>query len=53
MADLFANCFNHQVHGREGFRAMARLMAQVAAHDLVYDDLDAALAWMAAQVEAP
>lgn len=53
MADLFANCFNHQVHGREGFRAMARLMAQVAAYDLVYDNLDAALAWMAAQVEAP
>lgn len=52
LAELFSNCFNHQVHGREGFRAMVRLMAQVKAFDLVYDDLEAALSWMAAQVDA-
>ena len=51
LADLFSNCFNHQVHGRDGFRSMARLMQQVSSHELVYDDLEAALAWMAAQAE--
>ncbi len=52
LAELFSNCFNHQVHGQEGFRALARLMVQVDTHDLVYDDLDAALAWMARQASA-
>lgn len=53
LTELFSNCFNHQVHGRNGFRALVRLTDQVKTFDLAYDDLDAALGWMAAQVELP
>lgn len=47
LVELFSNCFNHQVHGRAGFRALGRLMDQVECFDFAYDDLEAALTWMA------
>lgn len=45
LVELASNSFNHHVHGREGFLAMARLIDRSACFDLRYGDLAEALAW--------
>jgi HprK-related kinase A len=41
---LARNAFNYEIHGESGFRTLARLISQVECRDLVFDDLDYALA---------
>lgn len=45
LVELASNSFNHHVHGREGFDALANLVDRCACYDLSYGDLDEALAW--------
>lgn len=45
LLELTSNSFNHHVHGRAGFDALARLVDICSCHDLHYSDLDAALQW--------
>jgi HprK-related kinase A len=45
LVELAANSFNHHVHGRAGFEALAQVVERSGCHDLRYSDLEAALAW--------
>jgi HprK-related kinase A len=45
LVELTSNSFNHNVHGRAGFEALAQLVDQCACHDLEYSRLEDALAW--------
>lgn len=45
LVELASNSFNHHVHGRAGFEALAQLIERCACHDLAYGSLDDALAW--------
>lgn len=45
LVDLASNSFNQQVHGRNGFRALVKLVDESASFSLEYDDLDRALDW--------
>jgi HprK-related kinase A len=52
LVELASNSFNHHVHGRAGFEALARVVDQSACHDLRYGDLSVALDWFDA-LEVP
>ncbi|WP_439115357.1 HprK-related kinase A [Hydrogenophaga sp.] len=52
LVELASNSFNHHVHGRDGFEALANLVDRCACFDLSYGDLDEALAWFDA-LEVP
>ena len=52
LVELASNSFNHHVHGRAGFEALARLVDHSDCLDLRYSRLDEALAW-ARSLEAP
>jgi len=52
LVELASNSFNHHVHGRAGFEALAQLVDRCACFDLSYGDLDQALAWFDA-LEVP
>lgn len=43
---LSENSFNHHVHGRRGFDAMADLVDRSDCYDLTYSQLDEALEWL-------
>lgn len=45
LVELASNSFNHHVHGRAGFQALASLVDGGGCHDLEYSQLDEALAW--------
>ncbi|WP_216637507.1 HprK-related kinase A [Hydrogenophaga sp. RAC07] len=45
LVELASNSFNHHVHGRTGFEALAALVERCDCHDLEYASLDEALAW--------
>jgi HprK-related kinase A len=45
LVELASNSFNHHVHGRAGFEALAALVERCACHDLEYASLEDALAW--------
>jgi len=45
LVELASNSFNHHVHGRAGFRALASLVDDCGCHDLEYGHLDEAIAW--------
>lgn len=45
LLEVTSNSFNHHVHGRAGFDALARLVDRCDCYDLRYSDLDAALQW--------
>jgi HprK-related kinase A len=45
LVELTSNSFNHNVHGRAGFEALAQLVDRCACHDLEYALLEDALAW--------
>lgn len=53
LVELASNSFNHHVHGRTGFQALARLVDECGCHDLEYGDLDEALAWFSALADTP
>ncbi len=52
LVELASNSFNHHVHGRAGFEALAALVDRCGCHDLAYGQLDEALAWFH-RLEAP
>jgi len=45
LVELASNSFNHHVHGRAGFEALAQLIERCDCHDLQYSSLDEALTW--------
>lgn len=45
LVELASNSFNHHVHGRVGFEALAHLVDRCACFDLSYGHLPEALAW--------
>lgn len=45
LLNLHRNSFNHHVHGRQGFEALADVVAQCDVFDLSYSQLDDAVAW--------
>lgn len=45
LLSLHRNSFNHHVHGRQGFEALADVVTQCGVFDLSYSRLDEALAW--------
>lgn len=45
LVELASNSFNHHVHGRAGFEALAQLVDRSACFDLRYGHLPDALAW--------
>lgn len=50
---LASNSFNHHVHGRAGFAALADLIERCACHDLEYASLEDALGWFDALETQP
>ena len=44
LLNLHRNSFNHYVHGREGFEALANVVERSEVFDLHYSNLDEALA---------
>lgn len=50
---LASNSFNHHVHGRTGFEAVADLIERCACHDLEYASLEDALGWFDALEAQP
>lgn len=52
LVEIASHSFNHHVHGRAGFEALATLVEQSDCLDLRYSRLDEALAW-ARSLEAP
>ncbi len=48
LVELASNSFNHHVHGRAGFEALASLVDECGCYDLQYGHLDEALAWFSA-----
>jgi HprK-related kinase A len=52
LVELASNSFNHHVHGRAGFDALAQLVDRCQCFDLRYGHLPEALAWFDA-LEAP
>ena len=53
LVELATNSFNHHVHGRAGFQALAGLVDDCDCYDLQYGHLDEALAWFSALAAAP
>lgn len=53
LVELASNSFNHHVHGRAGFEALAQLVERCACHDLAYASLEDALAWFDALAATP
>ncbi len=53
LVELSSNSFNHHVHGRAGFEALARLIGHCHCHDLEYASLEDALAWFDALESQP
>ncbi|QHE86392.1 HprK-related kinase A [Hydrogenophaga sp. BPS33] len=53
LVELASNSFNHHVHGRAGFQALARLVDECGCYDLEYGNLDEALAWFSALADMP
>lgn len=53
LVELASNSFNHHVHGRAGFQALATLVDECGCHDLQYGHLDEALAWFSALAATP
>lgn len=45
LVELASNSFNHHVHGRAGFEALAQVVDRCACFDLSYGHLPEALAW--------
>lgn len=45
LMQLSENSFNHHVHGRRGFEAMADLVGRSDCYDLTYSQLDQAMEW--------
>ncbi len=45
LMQLTENSFNHHVHGRNGFNALADLVDRSDCYDLIYSHLDEAIAW--------
>lgn len=45
LMQLTENSFNRHVHGRQGFEALAEVVARSDCYDLTYSRLDEALAW--------
>ena len=50
---LASNSFNHHVHGRAGFEALAQLIERCGCHDLEYASLEDALGWFDALEAQP
>jgi hypothetical protein len=53
LVELASNSFNHHVHGRDGFQALAALVDGCGCHDLQYGHLDEAIAWFEALAATP
>lgn len=53
LVELASNSFNHHVHGRAGFQALAALVDECGCHDLQYGHLDEAIAWFEALAATP
>ncbi len=53
LVELASNSFNHHVHGRAGFQALATLVDECGCYDLQYGHLDEAIAWFAALAASP
>lgn len=53
LVELASNSFNHHVHGRAGFEALAQLVERCACHDLAYASLEDALGWFDALAATP
>jgi HprK-related kinase A len=53
LVELASNSFNHHVHGRAGFEALAQLIERCGCHDLEYGLLEDALAWFDALEAQP
>lgn len=45
LLSLHRNSFNHQVHGRQGFEALADVVTRCGVFELNYSQIDEALAW--------
>ena len=53
LVELASNSFNHHVHGRAGFQALATLVDECGCYDLRYGHLREAIAWFSVLADTP